>query len=361
MAKVSQGEVDQAAAKVLAQVQQSGGKLTLKKVMDQVKADTGRAGDTGLVSDLLTNWKASYGTAQIAAPIRIDVPEAVKTAFSASLSEMWHQAEEAANSRLKSEREAIEAERGRMQESMKEVTEVSQGYQDEVSELGEKNLQLTEEVTALGVKTEALMADKAQLTDALHKAEAALEERNKQAVAHDAERKTMLERISVLMEQHGRLQATNDQLKELAAKVQPLEAERNKLMAAAARLEATLDGANIRAEDAKKRADAKDAEIDKVRGKLEETSHALQSSNSRFEQSERELVEVKKRLATAEKAALDAAKLEQTVRELSEVKERLTVAEKAAQAADKEAADLRVKLIAQKPATPLKDVTSKAE
>lgn len=361
MARVSQSEVDLAAGKVLAQVQQSGSKLTLKKVMDQIKADTGRAGDPGLVSELLANWRASHGTSQIAAPIRIDVPEPVKTAFAASLAEMWHQAEETANSRLTSEREGLEAERSRMQERMNEVNEVSQGYQDELKEADEKNQRLIEEVTAFSAKNETLMADKAQLTDLLHQAQAALEERNKQAAAHEVERKALGDRISALTEQHGRLQAMNEQIKEQAAKVKPLETERNELTATVARLEAKLDGAIIRAEDAKKRADDKEAEIAKVQEKLEKITHAFQTANSRGEQAERELADVKKRLATAEKAALDAVQLEQTVRELSEVKQRLAMAEKAAYDADKEASDLRVKLIAQKPANPLKEVTSNAE
>ena len=360
MARVSQSEVDLAAGKVLTQVQQSGGKLTLKMVMAQIKADTGRAGDPGLVGDLLNHWRASHGTSQTAEPIRIDVPETVKSAFAASLAEMWHQAEERANARLKSEREALEAERGRMQERVNEVNEVAQGYQDELTEAGEKNQHLTEEVIALSAKNETLIADKANLTDSLHQAQATLEERTKQAAAHDVERKAMTERISVLTEQHGRLQATSDQLREQANKVKPLETERNELTSAVARLEAKLDGANVRAGDAKKRADEKDAQMDKVREKLEQTSNAFQSANSRVEQAERELVDVKKRLTTAEKAVIDAAKLEQTERALEDMKMRLAMAEKAAIDADKAAVELRGKLAAQQAANQPQAVVANA-
>jgi chromosome segregation ATPase len=131
------------------------------------------------ISEAMNEWKAKQQATT--APLREPAPAAVATRLHELGADIWGIALELANSRLSSEREALETARTQLETAQQEATELADQLSAELETLQAQHRQTSEALQAASTTIQALQQENATLSRQLATTEARAEETTKRA------------------------------------------------------------------------------------------------------------------------------------------------------------------------------------
>lgn len=131
------------------------------------------------INEGLKEWKAKQQA--VSTPIREPAPEAVTSRLNELGADIWAIALDLANSRLTSEREALEATRQQLETAQQEATELADQLSAELEALQAQHRQTSEALQAASSTIQALQQENATLSRQLATTEARAEETTKRA------------------------------------------------------------------------------------------------------------------------------------------------------------------------------------
>lgn len=274
MAKLTQPEVNVVAEQMVA----AGQKVTAVELRKAIKAVRGTAPSFTDLGPLHRDWKKLKGISGSTDPIHVDVPPAIRERSDSVMVEMWAEATKMANEKLTSEREALNAERellkGEVADGLVEMDKV----QETLDAANDTLAANTATIATLTADVAALNTERAILTDKLHQAETARDERQRQIDALTAERQVLDATVRKITEQSGMQSQKIEQLQEQVAQVKDLEKSNRAFEKNLSVLEAQIAGEKVKASDATQRRDAQEAEIKNLHAQVRDLNAQLQDA-----------------------------------------------------------------------------------
>jgi len=195
------------------------------------------------ISEAMNEWKAKQQATT--APLREPAPAAVATRLHELGADIWGIALELANSRLSSEREALETARTQLESAQQEAAALADQLSTELETLQAQHRKTSDDLQAASTTIQALQQENATLSRQLATTEARAEETTKRADdlkaelqhAHAANTEQRQRHTSEVQALQANLTSTSETLKAQTAEAVRLQAQLDQAQAQTANLQ----------------------------------------------------------------------------------------------------------------------------